>query len=237
LSSSHGKHSRVRYRQPSKLTLTVACSTVLAAGAAAGGVALWPGAATAQSADRIQPAPATEAGLGQSLTDFEAQHAQAQASTSARQARLAAARARSAARARAARRAAQLAAERRAASATAAPTPAPTASSTPTPAPVTPSGTPQHIAMSLLGSYGWSSSQFSCLDDLWNAESGWNPTAENASGAYGIPQALPGSRMASAGPDWQSDATTQIKWGLGYIKGTYGSPCAAWGHEESDGWY
>jgi hypothetical protein len=219
LSSSHGKHSRVRYRQPSKLTLTVACSTVLAAGAAAGGVALWPGAATAQSADRIQPAPATEAGLGQSLTDFEAQHAQAQASTSARQARLAAARARSAARARAA------------------PTPAPTASSTPTPAPVTPSGTPQHIAMSLLGSYGWSSSQFSCLDDLWNAESGWNPTAENASGAYGIPQALPGSKMASAGPDWQSDATTQIKWGLGYIKGLYGSPCAAWGHEESDGWY
>ena len=61
--------------------------------------------------------------------------------------------------------------------------------------------------------------------------------AENASGAYGIPQALPGSKMASAGADWQTDPTTQIKWGLGYIKSTYGTPCAAWAHEEADGWY
>ncbi len=92
--------------------------------------------------------------------------------------------------------------------------------------------------MAMLSSYGWSSSQFTCLNELWTRESGWDPTAENpTSGAYGIPQALPGSKMASAGPDWQSNATTQIKWGLGYIKSLYGSPCGAWAHEESYGWY
>ena len=73
---------------------------------------------------------------------------------------------------------------------------------------------------------------------LWALESGWNIYASNpSSGAYGIPQALPGSKMASAGPDWQGDAATQIRWGLSYIQGTYGSPCAAWSHEEADGWY
>jgi hypothetical protein len=100
------------------------------------------------------------------------------------------------------------------------------------------SGSPQQIAEAMLGSLGWSSSQFSCLDPLWVHESGWSVTAANpGSGAYGIPQALPGSRMASAGPDWQTNAATQIKWGLEYIKGTYGSPCAAWAHEEATGWY
>jgi hypothetical protein len=105
-------------------------------------------------------------------------------------------------------------------------------------APAVSSGSAQQIAESMLGSYGWSSSQFSCLDSLWNAESGWNVTASNpSSGAYGIPQALPGSKMASAGPGWETDATMQIKWGLGYIQSTYGSPCSAWSHEEADGWY
>jgi hypothetical protein len=100
------------------------------------------------------------------------------------------------------------------------------------------SGSPQHIAEAMLGSFGWSSSQFSCLDPLWEHESGWSVTAYNAgSGAYGIPQALPGSRMASAGPDWQTNASTQIRWGLEYIKGTYGSPCGAWDHEQATGWY
>jgi resuscitation-promoting factor RpfB len=98
-------------------------------------------------------------------------------------------------------------------------------------------GTAQSIAFNLLGSYGFASSQWGCLDDLWERESGWVYNAENASGAYGIPQALPGSKMASAGPDWQTDPTTQIKWGLGYIKSTYGTPCGAWDHEEADGWY
>jgi hypothetical protein len=99
------------------------------------------------------------------------------------------------------------------------------------------SGSPQQIAEAMLGSFGWSSSQFACLDPLWAHESGWSVTAENPSGAYGIPQALPGAKMASAGSDWQTDAATQIKWGLEYIKGTYGSPCAAWNHEQATGWY
>ena len=100
-----------------------------------------------------------------------------------------------------------------------------------------PSGSPQHIAMAMLGSYGWSSSQFGCLQSLWNAESGWNVYASNPSGAYGIPQALPGSKMASAGPDWQSNAATQIRWGLGYIRAMHGSPCRAWAHQQSTGSY
>ncbi len=100
------------------------------------------------------------------------------------------------------------------------------------------SGSPQRIAVAMLGSFGWSASQFSCLDPLWAHESGWSVSAYNAgSGAFGIPQALPGSRMASAGPDWQTDPATQIKWGLQYIKGSYGSPCGAWAHEEATGWY
>jgi resuscitation-promoting factor RpfB len=98
-------------------------------------------------------------------------------------------------------------------------------------------GTAQSIAFNLLSSYGFATSQWGCLDDLWERESGWIYNAENASGAYGIPQALPGSKMASAGPDWQTDPTTQIKWGLGYIQSVYGTPCAAWDHEEADGWY
>jgi hypothetical protein len=99
------------------------------------------------------------------------------------------------------------------------------------------SGSPQTIAQEMLSSYGWSG-QFSCLDELWQKESNWSVTASNAgSGAYGIPQALPGSKMASAGADWQTDAATQIKWGLEYIQSTYGSPCAAWSHETADGWY
>jgi hypothetical protein len=101
----------------------------------------------------------------------------------------------------------------------------------------TSSGSPQQIAQELLAQQG-ESSQFSCLDSLWERESGWNVSATNpSSGAYGIPQALPGSKMESAGSDWQTDAETQIKWGLQYVDSTYGSPCGAWSHEESAGWY
>ena len=101
-----------------------------------------------------------------------------------------------------------------------------------------PSGSPQQVAQQMLGQFGWSGSQFSCLQPLWERESGWDVTAENpSSGAYGIPQALSGSLMASAGPDWQTNAATQIRWGLTYIQGRYGSPCGAWAHEEADGWY
>jgi len=137
-------------------------------------------------------------------------------------------------RGRAARRAAALRAQRAAAAATPAPSPSSQAPSDSAPQP---SGNPQQIASAMLGSFGWSSSEFGCLVSLWNLESGWNVYASNPSGAYGIPQALPGSKMASAGPDWQSNAATQIRWGLGYIKSLYGSPCGAWSHEQASGWY
>lgn len=108
-----------------------------------------------------------------------------------------------------------------------------------TPPPVAPPdpGTAQSIAYNMLASFGFSTSQFSCLQDLWNRESGWSYDAENPSGAYGIPQALPGSKMATAGADWQTDPATQIKWGLGYIKDVYGTPCAAWNFELANNYY
>jgi hypothetical protein len=96
----------------------------------------------------------------------------------------------------------------------------------------------QQAARELLPSYGWSDDQMGCLISLWDRESGWDPTAENSSsGAYGIPQALPGSKMASTGLDWQSNPVTQIRWGLGYIASRYGSPCGAWNQSEASGWY
>ncbi len=97
---------------------------------------------------------------------------------------------------------------------------------------------PRGIAQGMLSSHGWGDDQWSCLNNLWQRESGWNPSASNpSSGAYGIPQALPGSKMASAGSDWRTNPATQIKWGLGYIKDRYGSPCGAWAHSQSVGWY
>jgi hypothetical protein len=100
------------------------------------------------------------------------------------------------------------------------------------------SGDPRDIARAMLSAFGWSQDQFGCLDSLWTRESKWSTTADNPySSAYGIPQALPGSKMSSAGPDWQYNPETQIKWGLGYIAGRYGSPCGAWGHSQSRGWY
>ena len=99
-------------------------------------------------------------------------------------------------------------------------------------------GSAQSIAYNMLASFGFSPTTFfGCLKDMWDRESGWRYDAENASGAFGIPQALPGSKMASAGADWQTNPATQIKWGLGYIKGRYGTPCGAWGFWEAHGWY
>lgn len=85
--------------------------------------------------------------------------------------------------------------------------------------------------------YGWGDGQFSCLESLWNKESGWNYQAYNPSGATGIPQALPGGKMASAGADWQTSAATQVAWGLGYISSVYGTPCSAWSHSQAMNWY
>ena len=121
------------------------------------------------------------------------------------------------------------------------PTPTPTAStkkSSAAPAAGTPDpGSAQAIAYQMLQERGMGDDQYSCLVSLWNKESHWNVYAQNGSGAYGIPQALPGSKMASAGPDWQSNAATQITWGLGYISGRYGTPCGAWSQSQSSGWY
>ncbi len=98
-------------------------------------------------------------------------------------------------------------------------------------------GTAQSIAYKMLASFGFSTDQFGCLNNIWTRESGWVYNAENASGAYGIPQALPGSKMASAGADWMTNPATQIKWGLGYIKSVYGSPCNAWVFWQAHSWY
>jgi hypothetical protein len=97
---------------------------------------------------------------------------------------------------------------------------------------------PRDIAMALLPEFGFSSDQFGCLDSLYTRESGWDVYADNpTSSAYGIPQSLPGSKMAAAGADWETNPVTQIRWGLGYIQDRYGSPCGAWAHSESVGWY
>jgi hypothetical protein len=97
---------------------------------------------------------------------------------------------------------------------------------------------PRDIAMSMLGDYGWSSDEFSCLDSLWVSESNWNVYATNSSsGAYGIPQSLPADKMASAGPDWRTNPATQIEWGLTYIESSYGSPCNAWYFKQGNNWY
>lgn len=99
-------------------------------------------------------------------------------------------------------------------------------------------GTAQAIAYEMVLGRGWGDAEFACLVALWNKESGWRVNAYNASsGAYGIPQSLPGNKMASAGADWETNPATQITWGLGYIGGRYGTPCGAWGHSQSVGWY
>ncbi|MFS0867306.1 lytic transglycosylase domain-containing protein [Microbacterium sp. 179-B 1A2 NHS] len=99
-------------------------------------------------------------------------------------------------------------------------------------------GSAQAIAFDMVAARGWGESEFACLVALWKKESGWRVNAYNASsGAYGIPQALPGRKMASAGSDWETNPATQIAWGLGYIKGRYGTPCGAWAKSQRSGWY
>lgn len=85
---------------------------------------------------------------------------------------------------------------------------------------------------------GWPKAQWECLNKLWTKESNWRHKAKNrSSGAYGIPQALPANKMASAGKDWETNPFTQVDWGLKYIKSRYGSPCSALGHSTRKGWY
>lgn len=121
-----------------------------------------------------------------------------------------------------------------------APTPEPgSASSGWAPPAITPDpGSAQAYAAGAVAARGWAASEFDCLFALWAKESGWRVNAHNSSsGAYGIPQSLPGSKMASAGADWETNAATQIEWGLGYIQGRYQTPCGAWAHSQDVGWY
>lgn len=102
-------------------------------------------------------------------------------------------------------------------------------------------GTPAQnraLGMKMCADRGWSASQCSALDRLWQRESGWNHRAANrSSGAYGIPQALPGSKMGTVASDWRTNPATQIAWGLNYIQGRYGNPGNAWAHSQRVGWY
>ena len=97
---------------------------------------------------------------------------------------------------------------------------------------------PQDVARKMLADYGWDAAQFTCLDALYIGESGWDHTATNpTSGAYGIPQSLPADKMATAGKDWKTNPVTQIRWGLDYIKSSYGTPCSANAFKSGNGWY
>ena len=100
------------------------------------------------------------------------------------------------------------------------------------------SGSPQTVAHALVLREGWGEGGWSCLDSLWTRESNWNTYAVNrSSGAYGIPQALPGWKMASIGSDWRSNPITQIRWGISYIASKYGTPCVALSHSNAYGYY
>ena len=95
---------------------------------------------------------------------------------------------------------------------------------------------PRDIARALMPQFGFSSDQFGCLDSLWTKESGWRVDADNpSSSAYGIPQALTATHDLAA--DYMTNPVSQIEWGLGYIRDRYGSPCGAWSHSQSTGWY
>jgi hypothetical protein len=240
LSLSRRTPTHRKPRKHTKAALISAGTALAVAGLVAGTTAAWPGASGDQGnladAAALAGSHTTASSVAPQTVQADTAHQLRAIQAAAVQAQLrqqAQARARKAAQARAAARAAAAA---KAAKAAAKAKQAAQASSAP--AAATPQGDPQQIAAGMLGSYGWSSSQFSCLQPLWNQESGWSVTASNpTSGAYGIPQALPGSKMASAGADWQTSAATQIRWGLGYIQSTYGSPCAAWSHEQAYGWY
>ena len=167
------------------------------------------------------------------------QAAVAQASAEAAAAEAASAEA-AAAEAAAAEAASAEAAAAKAAEAAAEPAPAAAVRAAPArpSAPADPNAAQQIARQLMANQYGWGDDQFGCLVSLWDKESGWNVNAYNASsGATGIPQALPGNKMASAGADWQTNPATQITWGLGYIASRYSTPCDAWDKSEASGWY
>jgi hypothetical protein len=241
------RHRKIQGSRSKAIVLVVAGAFTVATAASAA-AATWPQGASRSSATNTHDA-AAGVSLGVGLTDQAGQARPVADSTANQalqayrlrdtQAELAAARWQAAQTraARAAKKAAAARAAQAAAQAAAQSSASQSAQTAPAAAAPAASGSPQQIAEAMLGSFGWSSSEFSCLDPLWQRESGWSVTAANPDGAYGIPQALPGAKMASAGPDWQNDAATQIRWGLEYIKSLYGSPCGAWDHELATGWY
>ena len=96
---------------------------------------------------------------------------------------------------------------------------------------------PRRVARAMLPQFGFADSEFGCLDALYHSESGWNPRADNPiSSAFGIPQALTGGTHVLP-DDYMTNPVSQIRWGLGYIKSTYGTPCSAWGFKQSHRWY
>jgi hypothetical protein len=248
------RHAYVKRRNRSKFVVIVAAGAFTVASAATATAMTWPSGSVAASPGDLTTFTQSQDSVATQQTRYEiAQRAEeislAEAKQAAAQkkaaAELAAKRAvNAAARAAAAKAAAARAASEAAAAAVASEAAAQKAAAAAQKkaqqavASAQASGTPEQIATAMLSQYGWSGSQMSCLQPLWERESGWSVSAYNASsGAFGIPQALPGSKMASAGSDWQTSAATQIKWGLGYIRDVYGSPCGAWNHELADGWY
>jgi hypothetical protein len=227
--------TRTRWRLAAVLTTAaLAALAALPATSAARDRAVSHSAARSELAAYVAPAVSWQrAALRPLQVQAARQRARQEAAQDAEQARAARQRALRQARREAAQDAAQARQQAAAQSQQQVATPQPAAQVTA----VSAGGSPQAVAQSMLGAYGWSG-QWGCLYQLWDRESGWNMYATNpSSGAYGIPQSLPGSKMSSAGPDWQTDAATQIRWGLGYIRATYGSPCAAWAREQSSGWY
>jgi hypothetical protein len=99
-------------------------------------------------------------------------------------------------------------------------------------------GSMRALGLQLASARGWGGSQFVCLDKMWTRESNWGVDSDNSgSGAYGIPQATPGSKMARMGADWRTNPVVQIRWGLAYIAETYGTPCSAWDFWQRHDWY
>ena len=99
-------------------------------------------------------------------------------------------------------------------------------------------GSIKEFAYRLVASNNWGRDQYSCLVALWERESNWRWNAMNkSSGAYGIPQSLPGRKMAEMGADWATNPETQVRWGVSYIKSRYGAPCGAMAHSNKFNWY
>ncbi|GAA1966368.1 lytic transglycosylase domain-containing protein [Agromyces allii] len=227
LAVDHGAVLDMRAAKQAKDTLTVAGAALASAQGKTDASALASSVAALDSYERLSPSKVFE------LVDTTKQQADQVSAAVAEVDRVAAEKAAAAAAAAAEKAAAEKAAAEAAESESSSGS---TGGSTPG-APSNPSEA-QAIARDMMAArYGWGEDQFGCLVALWNKESGWNVYASNPSGAYGIPQALPGSKMSSAGADWATSAATQISWGLGYIAGRYGSACGAWNTSESQGWY